>query len=115
MKRCPACGKEFRKGSIVVLFGASGKRKGARVCQPCADGGMTVVSERVAPKVTKGPAKGEKGEWLAGVIRQLQTYGKLSEKSSQDTSGSVDGTDRAFFRGRAEGLEVAIVLLKRGP
>src|ERR1700691_841535 len=111
-KGCPACGREFRKGSIVVLFDAHGKRKGARVCQPCADGGMTVVAVRVAPKVTKAPAKDEKDVWLVGVIRQLQTYGKLSEVSSKV---SEEAAEREFFRGRAEGLEVAIVLLKRKP
>jgi len=100
MKTCPGCGKEYRKGAIVILFDSNGKRRGARVCQGCADGGMTVVAVRVAPKVA----------FADKCIRQLRTFSKLADISAHSKEMSPE--DRDFFRGRAEGLDAAIEVLK---
>jgi hypothetical protein len=108
-KKCPGCGKEYRKGSIVVLFAPGARPRGARVCQGCADGGMTVVAQKVAPKVFKAHA-GDVAAFADKCIRQLRTYGKLAESTAK--AEATPAADREFFRGRAEGLDAAIELLK---
>ncbi len=101
MTRCKACGNEFRKGVLAFLLAPSGLR-GARVCQTCAAGGVLIVAPKLGPLVQK---KEVRSDGVERAVRQLRTMTRAS------TLGM--NADSDFQRGRAEGLEGAIEVLKR--
>lgn len=102
MSKCPAHGGEFRKGVLVTLLVPGKGLRGARVCQDCANGGMTVVAPSVAPVVSQKVARPDGYE---RALRQLQVLARSAR--------SMAVTDSDFYSGRAEGFEGAIEVIKR--
>jgi len=85
-----------------------GGLKGARVCQSCAGGGVLIVAPTVAP-VVKVATKKDDG--VARALRMLRTYAAASNAGA--SSGSETSYNAHYQRGRAEGFEGAIEVLKR--
>lgn len=98
MTRCKGCGKEYRKGVLAFLLSSEGL-KGARVCQACASGGVLLVAPKLAPVVKQAVAR---PEGLDRAIRMLRTYAKVSDQYPE-----------AHAKGRAEGFEGAIEIIRR--
>src|SRR5208337_3056997 len=113
----PACGKEYRTGTIVTLLDSSANAggRGARVCKPCARGALVVVAPKIAPKVAKAveSAHDHDARWVQSVIRQLRTYAKLAYAEHVRLGPGDD--EGAHQLGRAEGYEAAIELLRPAP
>lgn len=108
MTKCKACGREFRRGVIVMLL-AGDVARSARVCQACASGGMTVVAAKVAPAPKREPdpllPKVHKA------IRQLCVLAKAAHVAEQqDAKGSPEAN---YQGGRLEGFEGAIKVIER--
>jgi hypothetical protein len=113
--RCKGCGREFRKGKLVFLILPSGGLKGARVCQPCADGGATLVAAKHAPIVHARSAAPEKRVLFASVVKQLQGMAKALAQTKQPSTGSLEDDQEieTFILGKQEGLEAAIEVIKK--
>jgi hypothetical protein len=108
MTTCKACGNEFRKGVLVTLLTPKGIR-GARVCQSCANGGMIIVAQKVAPvieqKVVRAPEPDR-------IVRMLKTYASAALAAASKEQPETGG-EHEFFKGRAEGIETAIEVIKK--
>jgi hypothetical protein len=100
MTKCKGCGKEFRRGSLAFLLTVDGI-KGARLCQTCVAGGVTIVAPKLGPVVRQ--VVGNDKEQVDKVLRQLRTYARVASA----------GAASAYQLGRAEGFEGAIELIKR--
>ncbi len=114
MARCRACGKEYRKGTLVTLLTPGGKAgaEGARVCSGCARGGVLLVAPRVAVPAKRDAVSKEHplALHIAAVTRQLRTYARAANAAvASEVGGSPEACHHA---GRAEAFEGAIELLK---
>lgn len=107
MTTCPACGKEFRNGTTVLLLdpaaGSSGVRK--RVCSSCANRALVVVAPRIAPEVVEKVERNPKFDLILNQLRVLAHGAK--------TSAGLGGVDAVHFGGLTEGYEGAIEVVKR--
>ncbi len=98
MSRCPACGNQYRSGTIVTFIDPAsngGRTQRAKVCKPCAQGGIVIVAQRVPRhllRLTPEP-KGRQYTWTEEknneAIRKLRTYAKLARATGdKETPGS---------------------------
>jgi len=105
--RCPACGREFRRGAIVTLLEAGKKPRGATVCSKCADGGMTVVTFAGGRRREVQTA----GSPVDEVVRHLRVLARASKaEADKETPGS---DDHAYPAGKADGYEGAVQAIQR--
>jgi hypothetical protein len=117
MKTCGLCARTYRKGSLAVVMTDRGL-KSKRVCQDCADKGITLVAAMPAVRCKCGkPATkchvcaGTKSGDLAGAIKVLE--GRLKARKLMPVA-SMDEHAVETNDGVIEGLESAIELLKSG-
>jgi hypothetical protein len=116
VKRCPACGDEYRKGTVVFLLLPTGELERKRVCQDCRGLGV-----RIVPMQSKGRFKAchhgscmNLGKWcdehrfLTPVFAQLERAIKVQLRMLQ---GPTMETLREHTRGRIEGLESALEIV----
>ena len=113
MAKCRSCGKEYRKGTLVMLLDAESNSGGrhTRVCAGCARGGMLLVAPRAAASAKRDPERLEQPlvEKVAAAIRQLRGYARMAEKAARDNQ---DQYNRGWHGGRAEAFDGAVELLK---
>jgi hypothetical protein len=110
MNNCPACGAEYRKGSLVWLLTKEGlKRK--RVCGPCVRLGATVVAPVLLPTVKERQPLLFPENPLSTARRSLVTYAAAERSAFKQclTGGALE--QAAHHQSKAEGLEVAIETL----
>jgi hypothetical protein len=89
VKRCPACGNEYRNGTVT----------GVTVTVPIASSGGTAPVISIATYAK-----------MARIIRTLRTYAKVARATGdKEAHGSPE---YCSAHGRAEGFEGAIELLK---
>jgi hypothetical protein len=112
MNNCPACGAEYRKGSLVWLLTKEGlKRK--RVCGPCVRLGATVVAPVLLPAVKeRQPSLFPPENSYAAVCRRLITYAAAERSAFKEclTKGLLE--QAAHHQSKAEGIEVATETLR---
>jgi hypothetical protein len=107
MTKCKGCGNEFRRGSLAFLLTVDGI-KGARLCQTCVAGGVTIVAPKLGPVVRQ--VVGNNKERVDKVLRMLRT----SAAAARSTVAAEGGNEVSVCaQGRAEGFEGAIELIKR--
>ena len=116
---CPACERTCRTGTLVTLLdpvARTSERK--KVCSRCgATSGIVVVSPRQTPIVRDLKATARRDRAVDQVIRMLTTYARaaLEESKRRESMGTAKELLQAEYqRGRGEGFEAAIELL-RGP
>ena len=121
--KCPGCDADARKGTLVLLLDPrSGKHKRQRVCPRCVRRAVLVAAPLQTPIVKGLKVKPAASGDVDRAIRMLTTYGKaaraseLREHEAALKHGDVDARaeNTAYHRGRAEGFEGALELL-RGP
>jgi hypothetical protein len=115
MRKCPACGVQFRSGTLAfMLEPGEGKRglRGVVVCGACAKGGVLLVAPKLAPVKVEKVAK---PEGYDRVLRMLRTYARAAKgtasqcyaKAARGAAGE-EASDHSHFNGKADGIEVAI-------
>lgn len=95
MSACGACGGEYRKGTMAIVFSKNEPPKRKRVCPTCAGKGLLVCAKTTVTTVTKTV----RSDAVESTLRQLTTYAKLANANGQTE--------------RAEALESAIQTLRR--
>lgn len=113
--KCPGCGHDFRKGTLVTLMdGRTRTVARKRVCARCASGGVLVVAVAV-PEVVR-PASPAASFDVVKALRMLRTYAKTARMAGANEGDLTRPAElaRSHQLGRAEGLESAIALLERG-
>jgi hypothetical protein len=83
--------------------------RGAKVCGECAKDGMLIVVRKVGPRIEQKVAR---PDGYDRVLRMLRTYVSAA-KSSADREQPETGGEHEFFKGRAEGIEMAIQTIRR--
>lgn len=122
MQLCKICGKKYRTGRLVFIMGANGRLKGARVCTPCADSGVTVVAAKATQLCSHGRCgnaptvcvvhaidkeRADKGKDVGGAVKALEAQLKMKLNVRGDFVSD-------HTRGEAEQLENDIAFLKSG-
>lgn len=121
MKRCPACGDEYRKGRIVFLLLPTGELERKKVCQECAG----TVAIRIVPvngarcggahRCVHGeclreaqfcPDHRERPAYLEEIAKRLKAW-IIVTTPMRPTSEGVD----KYLEGRKAGLESALELV----
>ncbi|MHB8107891.1 MAG: hypothetical protein ACYDH4_10785, partial [Candidatus Cryosericum sp.] len=85
MKKCKGCGNEYRKGAIAFLI-VNGELRGARVCQGCANSGVTIVAPKMvvpAARERKSEAEIDTSRMLRGLAKKFRGMAKLCELSRE--------------------------------
>ena len=109
MTTCKGCGNGFNKGSLAFIL-VKGKLKGARVCQKCAGGGVTIVATHVVPVVVQGRTKDERAtirEALKPIIKNLEAQVTALKQTVPSDNQASD-----FIQGKLEGMENVFAVLK---
>jgi hypothetical protein len=109
MTTCKGCGNGFNKGSLAFLL-VKGKLKGARVCQKCAGGGVTIVGIHVAPVVVQGQTKDERAilrKALKPIITNLEAQVTALQRTHRPNVSAEE-----FLNGKIEGMENVLAVLK---
>ena len=115
---CPGCERTCRIGTLVTLIDPVDRTaERRRVCKRGATGGLIVVAPRQTPIVRGLKTLSRRGDAVAQAIRMLTTYARaaLEESKRRESMGTAEELLQAEYqRGRGEGFEAAIELL-RGP
>jgi hypothetical protein len=106
---CPSCGQSFRTGVTVLLVDPRLPAERKRVCRRCASKALRICAPYQGPIVKAAPAP--RSDDVERAIRMLTTYAKAANAAA---ATAARGIEHEFQRGRAEGFEGAIELL-RGP
>jgi hypothetical protein len=109
MRRCKACGQEFRKGTIALVLTSKGT-KGATVCPSCAKGGTLIVAAG-QETVTRIEVKKLSTRRL---VAHLAALARVARAQSDQIRGNMDDDLKRMHDARAEGLETAIQAIKSG-
>ncbi len=128
MQTCKVCGKQYRTGRLVFIMSNDGRLKGARVCQGCADGGVTVVAKKPIDFCTYGgrsgcdrPAtmchvhavasiRGDNAKGVEGAIKALEAQSVAISRTAPGSQSNADD----FTLGKAEAYDNIIAFLKEG-
>jgi hypothetical protein len=103
MRKCKACGDEYRKGSLAVVIG-KGRAVGGLVCPKCAQEGMLICAGKTPTKqvqVTKRDPQLDK------IVRMLTTY-----RNAAKNTPTVCDLDVEYVRGKVDTFDSAIELVK---
>lgn len=126
MKRCSACGKTIRAGTMIFASDGKGGLARKRVGKCCAQLAVpllvgTIEASRCAcgsPATTctgcsRDADRAEPGKVLAGALKRLR--GIVRGYKQLPNGGEVQGSPEACsYEGKIEGLEQAISLLEEG-
>ena len=83
---CPACGNRTRCKFRIVLLQSRGGATNRKVCQSCADQGVTIVAPRIVSAVDSGAVSAVmRDEILSQLIASIQSRIPVSRAS--ETAG----------------------------
>jgi DNA-directed RNA polymerase subunit RPC12/RpoP len=102
MRRCKACGAEFRKGKLAIVHSRKDGLQGGHVCPDCASKGSLIVAK--VSDVVKVVEKKQQDDTVARILWMLRIYARAARFHQPRTD---------FLNGQAEGLETAIEVIKR--
>ena len=106
MRKCPACGKEFRSGRRAILLTAEGA-EGKIVCQSCSDKGLLVVPPKIAPTVVQ---KVERNPDVDKVVKAFLMRAKMAKATA---ATAEDEMTASYLGAKAETWEAAADTLKK--
>jgi hypothetical protein len=115
VRRCTLCGKEYRKGAIVLVLGQGMGIANVRACQACASKALPIVpapcdrahqGEPTPQDFTKKHA----AELVAKIVRQLRG---LTKGSTYVQNSQTEVREASYHQGKAEAYEGAAALVVR--